>query len=290
MNTKYKYIYVRKKKLIQYYKPIKPEFNENTDISEKNKYYHSLWLYAIKTVIKLQKCIGYEKLYLLDLNEFIQSKISKNFIKNENKNENDEKIILPTEINLITNTKEKVEQKVLDGKKGNALANAFSFFFGGSKAEEKKELTEEEKSRFENIYTENELYKYLNGKSDNGKSSDNPIKEKIIKFISNLKINFTFSKFELVLANDEINICKFYIEGITFTIIKKGENRNISINIKDIGSNMGEKLFDERKKINDNDDLIMVNISENKKIKIDFGFNSIQFSEPLLNFFITFFF
>ena len=34
MNTKYKYIYVRKKKLIQYYKPIKPEFNENTDISE----------------------------------------------------------------------------------------------------------------------------------------------------------------------------------------------------------------------------------------------------------------
>ena len=289
MNTKYKYIYVRKKKLIQYYKPIKPEFNENTDISEKNKYYHSLWLYAIKTVIKLQKCIGYEKLYLLDLNEFIQSKISKNFIKNENKNENDEKIILPTEINLITNTKEKVEQKVLDGKKGNALANAFSFFFGGSKAEEKKELTEEEKSRFENIYTENELYKYLNGKSDNGKSSDNPIKEKIIKFISNLKINFTFSKFELVLANDEINICKFYIEGITFTIIKKGENRNISINIKDIGSNMGEKLFDERKKINDNDDLIMVNISENNKIKIDFGFNSIQFSEPLLNFFITFF-
>ena len=131
MNTKYKYIYVRKKKLIQYYKPIKPEFNENTDISEKNKYYHSLWLYAIKTVIKLQKCIGYEKLYLLDLNEFIQSKISKNFIKNENKNENDEKIILPTEINLITNTKESVEQKVLDGKKGNALANAFSFFFGG---------------------------------------------------------------------------------------------------------------------------------------------------------------
>ena len=59
------------------------------------------------------------------------------------------------------------------------MANAFSFFFGGSKAEEKKELTEEEKSRFENIYTENELYKYLNGKSDNGKSSDNPIKEKI---------------------------------------------------------------------------------------------------------------
>ena len=287
-NTKYKYIYVRKKKLIQYYKGIKPEFNENTDISEKNKYYHSLWLYAIKTVIKLQKCIGYEKLYLLDLNEFIQSKISKNCINNDNKNDNEEKIILPTKVNLITNTKEKVEQKVLDGKKGNALANAFSFFFGGSKNEEKKELTEDEKSRFDNIYTQNELHKYLNGKSDDGKSNNNPIKEKIDKFISKLKINFHFSKFELILANDEKNICKFFIEGITFTIIKKGENRNISINIKDIGSNMGEKLFDERKKINDNDDLITVNVSENKKIKIDLGFNSIQLSEPLLNFFIIF--
>ena len=288
-NTKYKYIYVRKKKLLQYYKPIKPEFNENTDISEKNKYYHSLWLYAINTVIKLQKVIGYEKLYLLDINEFIQSKISKSFINDENKNDNLEKIILPTEVNLINNTKEKVEQKVLDGKKGNALANAFSFFFGGNKTEEKKELTEEEKSRFENIYTDNELHKYLDGKSDNGKSNDNPIKEKLNKFISNLKINFNFSKFELILENDEINICKFYIEGIKFTIIKKDENRTISINIKDIGINMGEKLFDERKKINDNDDLIMVNISENKKIKIDLGFNSIQFSEPLLNFFIIFF-
>ena len=287
-NTKYKYLYVRTKKLIQYYKPIKPEFNENTDISEKNKYYHSLWLYAIKTIIKLQKYVGYEKLYLLDLNEFIQTKISKNFIDSENQPDNEEKIILPTEVNLLKNTKAKVEQKVLDGKKGNALANAFSFFFGGSKSEESKELTEEEKTRFENIYTDNELYKYLKGKADAGKSSNNPIKEKINKFISNLKINFNFSKFELILATDEINICKFYIEGIQVAIIKKNENRNISITIKDIGSNMGEKLFDERKKINDNDDLIMVNISENKKIKIDLGFNSIQFSEPLLNFLIIF--
>ena len=289
MNTKNKFIYVRKKKLIQYYKPLKPEFNENTDISEKNKYYHSLWLYAIKTVVKLQKYVGYEKLYLLDLNEFIQTKISKIFIDNENQKDNEEKIILPTELNLIKNTKDKVEKKVLDGKKGNVLASAFSFFFGGSKTEEKKELTAEEKSRFENIYTVNELHKYLNGKTDNGKADNNPIKEKLIAFISNLKITFNFSKFELILANDEINVCKLYIEGIKTEIIKKSENINITITVKDIGSNMGDNLFDERKKINENDDLIMVNISEKKKIKIELGFNSIQFSESLLNFFIIFF-
>ena len=102
----------------------------------------------------------------------------------------------------------------MDGKKGNVLASAFSFFFGGSKTEEKKELTAEEKSRFENIYTVNELHKYLNGKTDNGKADNNPIKEKLIAFISNLKITFNFSKFELILANDEINVCKLYIEGI----------------------------------------------------------------------------
>ena len=288
-DTKYKYIYYRKNKLIQYYKPIKPQYNEQTDITEKNKYYHTLWLYAIKTIIKLQKYVGYEKQYLLDLNNFIQKKIAKNFIDNDNNNENIDKIILPTEINLLKMTKDKTEKKVLDGKKGNVLANAFSFFFGGSKTEEKNELTEEEKSRLDNIYTENEIIKFLKGKTEDEKSNNNPIKEKIKKFIENMKINFNFAKFELIFANDDINIYKLFIEGIQCEITKKSEKRNIIIKIKDIGCNLGDKLFSERKQINDNNDLIMINISENKKIKIDLGFNCIECNESMLNFFIIFF-
>ena len=290
-NTKYKYIYLRKKKLIQYYRPIKPNFDENTDISEKNKYYHSLWLYAIKSVIKLQKYVGYEKLYLLDLFDFIQTKISKKFIDSDDNNniENNDKILLTTDINLLKNTKEKVEKKVLDGKKGNVLANAFSFFFGGSKTEEKKELTEEEKSRLDNIYTENEIYKFSKGKNGEDKFKGNPIKEKISKFFSNVKINIHFAKLELVLANDDINICKLFIEGINLEVMKKTEKINMMITIKDIGNNLGEKLFSERKKINENNDLMSINISENKKIKIDLGFECVELSDSLLNFFIIFF-
>jgi hypothetical protein len=286
-DTKYKFTYIRNKNLINYYKPIKPTFDEKTDISEKNKYYHSLWLYAIKTIIKLQKLIGYEKLYLLELDDFIQSKISKNLIDNDN-NQMNQKILLVSEYNLLKNTKEKVEKKVLDGKKGNVLANAFSFFFGGSKTEEKKELTEEEKSNLENIYNQNEIYKYLSGKNENAKLNNNPIKEKLTKFISNLKINFNFSKFEIILVNDEINKCKLFIEGINLEIMKKLEQINIQINIKDIGSNLGENLFGDRKKLNDNNDLIMINISEKKKIKVDLGFNNIEFNDSILNFFIIF--
>ena len=286
-DTKYKFTYIRNKNLINYYKPIKPTFDEKTDISEKNKYYHSLWLYAIKTIIKLQKLIGYEKLYLLELDDFIQSKISKNLIDNDN-NQMNQKILLVSEYNLLKNTKEKVEKKVLDGKKGNVLTNAFSFFFGGSKTEEKKELTEEEKSNLENIYSQNEIYKYLSGKNENAKLNNNPIKEKLTKFISNLKINFNFSKFEIILINDEINKCKLFIEGINLEIMKKLEEINIQINIKDIGSNLGENLFGDRKKLNDNNDLIMINISEKKKIKVDLGFNNIEFNDSILNFFIIF--
>ena len=36
-DTKYKFTYIRNKNLINYYKPIKPTFDEKTDISEKNK-------------------------------------------------------------------------------------------------------------------------------------------------------------------------------------------------------------------------------------------------------------
>ena len=291
--TKYKDIYIRNKKLIQYYRPSIPNFEErkeneeNININEeKKKYYNSLWLYAIKTVIKLQKYVGHDKLYLLDLPNFIQNNISKRYIDDNSKIE---KLILPTEINLLKATKEKVENKVLDGKKGNALASAFSFFFGGKKDDEKKELTEEEKAIFENIYTDEYLINYLQGKNKEEKNESNPIKVKIKGFISKLKINTNFNKLELILINDDISKCTLYISDIKLLIEKINNDIDSILTIGNIGSNLDKNLFNERMKINDNNDLIMITKDKNKKIKIELGFKNIEFSEDLFNFIFIFF-
>ena len=283
-NTKYKYLYIRNKKLIHYYRPKKPEN------SEKKEYYNLLWLYSIKTVIKLQKYIGNNKLYLLDLPDFIQEKITKKYLDNDNNNEI-EKLILPTEINLLKATKEKVEKKVLDGKKGNVLTNAFSFFFGGKKddEEEKKELSEEEKNIFENIYTDNYLINYLYGKNKDKSNQNNPIKDKIIGFIRKLKININFNKLELILANDDINKFSLYINNIKLNLEKINNEINSILTIGNIGSNLNESLFSERIKLNDNNDLIMISKDKNNKTKIDLGFKNIELGEDIFNFMIIFF-
>ena len=303
-NTKYKYLYVRNKKLIQYYKPKKvnlkekkeeqekeSENNDNRDniniVEEKNKYYNLLWLYSIKTVIKLQKYVGKDKLYLLELPNFIQEKISKKYVDNNNEIKN---IILPTELNLLKSTKETVEKKVLEGKKGNVLSNAFSFFFGGKKddEEEKKELSEEEQEIFDNIYTDEYLIQYLAGKKKEGKGESNPIKDKIIEFISKLKININFKKFELILANDYVNKCTLYLSNIKLNVEKQNEYINSVLTVGNIGSNLDENLFSERIPINDNNDLIMVSRDKDNKIKFDLGFKNIDLSEELFNFFFMF--
>ena len=297
-DTKYKYVYVRNKKLIQYYRPgalnvqeekkeNQEENNENKTINEdKNKYYNSLWLYAIKTVIKLQKYVGYDKLYLLDLPDFIQNNIAKQYIDDNNKIE---KLILPTEINLLKATKEKVEKQVLDGKKGNALANAFSFFFGGKKDDdEKKELSEEEKEIYDNIYTDEYLINYLYG-NNKDENKSNPIKDKIMGFISKLTISTNFNKLELILANDEASKCTLYISDIKIVIEKLNDDISSIITIGNIGSNLDENLFNERMKINDNNDVIMVSKDKNNKIKIDLGFKNIELNEELFNFILIFF-
>ena len=291
--TKYKNIYTRYKKLIQYHRPKKPEISENDTteendaMKEKNKYYNLLWLYAIKAVIKLQKYVGYDKLYLFDLLNSTQEKIAKKYLDD---NSNTEKLILPTEISLLKATKEKVEQKVLDGKKGNVLSNAFSFFFGGNKDEdEKKELTEEERKIFEDIFTEEYLIKYLYGKNKDDNNQSNPIKDKIMAFILKLRININFNKLELILANDDVNKCTLYISNIKLEIEKENTDINSVLTIGNIGSNLDESLFSEKIKINENNDLIMISRDKNNKINVNLGFKNIDLSEDLFNFILIFF-
>lgn len=291
--TKYKSIYIRYKKLIQYHRPKKPDISENDTteendaMKEKNKYYNLLWLYAIKAVIKLQKYVGYDKIYLFDLLDITQEKIAKKYLEDNN---NTEKLILPTEISLLKATKEKVEQKVLDGKKGNVLSNAFSFFFGGNKDEdEKKELSEEERKIFEDIFTEEYLVKYLYGKNKDDKNQSNPIKDKIMAFILKLKINIYFNKLELILANDDINKCTLYISNIKLEIEKENTDINSTLTIGNIGSNLDESLFSEKVKINENNDLIMISRDKENKINVNLGFKNIDLNEDLFNFILIFF-
>ena len=147
---KYKQIYLRYKKLIELNKPKKGSNND------KKIYYQSLWYWCIKTLIKLSKYKTNENLYIFDLINSIQNKLAKKYInhldkENEDNNSLDDCLILPEEITLLKCTKEKVENQLLENKKGNQLANAFKFFFGGGDDDEnKKELTEEEKENLNN--------------------------------------------------------------------------------------------------------------------------------------------
>ena len=152
LDSYYKRIYFRYKTLIQFYR-IK---NENKD----KKNYTALWLYAIKTIIKLQKYIGYDKRYIFNLLNSTQEKIAKkyfNYLKDNNNKSNESNDILIlylNNINLLKQTKETVNQKVLDDKKGSSITKAFSFFFGGGGDDKKNELTEEETEILNSIYTD----------------------------------------------------------------------------------------------------------------------------------------
>jgi len=159
-NAQYKKIYIRYKKLVQFHKPI---------LKEGKKDYKALWYYAIKTVIKLQKYTKYNKQEIFDLIESSQVKIIKKYLENE---KNDERFLLPDKKNTLKATKAKVEEKVIENKKGNVLSNAFSFFFGAKKEEDKKELTEEEKEIYEEIFKDSNIINYINGNINNDKKNN----------------------------------------------------------------------------------------------------------------------
>ena len=89
---KYNKIYYRYKKLIDYHKPIDVKNN-----------YKLLWLYAIKTVIKLRKMTFFKKYDTFELLDFTQKKLIEKNIK--------ENLILINDINILQETKNIVEKK-----------------------------------------------------------------------------------------------------------------------------------------------------------------------------------
>ena len=107
------------------------QFHRIKSLPDGKKNYKSLWLYAIRTIIKLQKYIGYNKTNIFNLLNSTQEKIAKKYYNNrdpEKNQENEINMIYLNKLNLLKYSKENVMKKLLDDKKGNSLANAFSFF------------------------------------------------------------------------------------------------------------------------------------------------------------------
>ena len=260
--SKYKKIFTKYKKLILFQKPKLLENNK--------KDYKSLWLYAIKTIIKLQKYVGFNKDYIFDLADFSQIKIIEKYLENNNLINN---IILSENENILKATKKKVEKKVLDDKNSNVLANAFSFFFGAKKEEKKNELSEEEKQIMDEIYKEQNLIKYLNNDIDNKSNNFNIILEKFKTFLSNISVNFQFSNIELnINNNNQIHDVNFFIRSLNFNLNYSDKQFDFVFSIGDIGSKINNSFF---KKINSLNAIVIIK-DINNSFDLKFGFENIE--------------
>ena len=257
----YKKIYIKYKKLILFHKP---KIKENG-----KKDYISLWNYAIRTVIKLQKYIKFQKYYIFDLLNASQIKIIHNYLE---KNKIDE-ILLSDNQNALKATKRKVEKKILDDKNSNVLANAFSFFFGGKKEEKKNELTEEEKEIFEDIFQDSNINKYLNNEIEDTSNNFNIISQKIKSFLSNFTFNFELTKFQLNLLNkNEIYDINLFINSLKFNIDYLKEQFEFNFMINDIGYKNDTSFFNKKEEKN----AIEIAMDKNNIFDLKLAFENVE--------------
>ena len=95
-------------------------------------------MYAIKSLIKLNIYIGYNNQDIFDLLDITQNKIIKKYLENKSETKN---LILTDDFIVLKATKENVEQKVIDNKKGGSMLKAFNFFSeGGTMMTMKKKM------------------------------------------------------------------------------------------------------------------------------------------------------
>jgi hypothetical protein len=201
----------------------------------------------------------------------------------------DETFLLPDEKNSLKATKEKVEKKVLENKKGNVLANAFSFFFGAKKEEKDEELTEEEKEISDEIYKDSNIINYLNGNlSNNQNASLSSIFDKIKKFLSNISININIAKLELVLNNINIeNKQNLFIKGMRMNINYFNKEFDFKYIINDIGYEKNKSFFDKEDFFCSN--ALEFSRDKNNFVNLSFGFKNIELKEELFMCLLTFF-
>ena len=258
----YTKIYIIYKKLILYYKPKIIE-NEKKDLK-------ALWIFAIKTIIKIHKYLKYKKYNIFNLANFSQMKIMENYLKNK---ENEDKILFAEDINILKATKKEVEKKILNDKNSNVLANAFSFFFGAKKEDKKDELTEEEKQIMEDIYKEENIFKYLNNEIGNTSNSFNIIFEKIKAFFSKISINFDFNELQVNLKNEnKLHDFNFFMKALKFEINYIENNLDFKLYISDIGFKNNISLFLKK----NNQHSIIISRDKEGAIELKLGFETIQ--------------
>ena len=276
-NVKYKKIYIKYKKLIQYHRP-KP--------IDGKKDYKSLWYYAIKTVLKLQKYIKKNKQDIFDLLESSQIKIVKKYLEDE---KIDEKFLLPDMKEYLVGTQGKVEKQVLENKKSNVLANAFNFFFGAKKKEKPEELTEEEKEISNEIYKELNIINYLNGNiKGNQNANISSILDKIKKLLLNVSIYINFDKLELILVNNNVgdkqNLFIYLLKERGINLNYYNDEFDFRFILNDIGYEKDKSFF-----VKNNDDMnkdaIELCLDKNNFINLNLGFKSIILNEE---FFLSF--
>ena len=258
----YTKIYIIYKKLILYYKPKIIE-NEKKDLK-------ALWRFAIKTIIKIHKYLKCKKYNIFNLANFSQMKIMENYLKNK---ENDDKILFAEDINILKATKKEVEKKILNDKNSNVLANAFSFFFGAKKEDKKDELTEEEKQIMEDIYKEENIFKYLNNEIGNTSNSFNIIFEKIKAFFSKISINFDFNELQVNLKNEnKLHDFNFFMKALKFEINYIENNLDFKLYISDIGFKNNISLFLKK----NSQHSIIISRDKEGAIELKLGFETIQ--------------
>ena len=252
--------YYRYKNLINYHKPKKKESID---------YYKLLWIYAIKTVIKLRKMAFCEKYEIFELLDFTQKKLIE---KNNNDN-----LILINDINILKETKKTVEQKILDSK--DSIANKFFSFFSSTKTEEKS-LTEEEKNLLEEAYKEINLGKYIVNKKfgdNNDVADEKEMIKKIKKYIYNFDLNVNIDKINIIFNNND----NVYLMNTIFYFKYTDDKCSFNLVSKDLGKNEDEsfcqEIINNSDKINNNnfENLLEIEYDENnfnlllgKKIEI----------------------
>ena len=273
-DVEYTKIYLLYKKLIQFYRP-------NNKNNEK-KDYKSLWKYSIKTIIKLQKYVQKNIENIFDLNYLNQIKLIKDYL---NDNKNDENIILPNIDIALKNTKETVEKKVLENKKGNFLTQSFSFFFGKKEDDKKEELSEEEKQISSEIYNDENINKYLDKKSNLDLAFFSSIFDRMKLFFIEFSVEINFEKLELTLESS-LKKQDLFIKRIKFDFNYFNKEFDFSFSINDIGYDKGKTIFQKDQLFFD--DAIALEKNKQNFINLKFGFQHAEVKEELFIFFFSF--
>ena len=275
-NNNYKQIEFKYKNLIQFDK-------QNLNEHDKNIFYKNKWKFIIKTLIKLRKYKLFNRESIFFLNYQNEQKIIMNFLE---KNVVDDNIILCNEFNIIKNSKNIIEKKVLENKK-KSIANPFAFFFGGAKkTENNNELNEEEKKILNEIFDEENLLNFMNGKNKKT-NDDNFIFQKFFDFIKNIILKINIPKIQINITDDLFNENIFLIFlNLNFSLKFVQKFINCNFIFGDLKTNFNESIFIQK---NENFSFEIL-IDEQINTNINLNFKQILIDERLLSFFICFFY